>query len=111
MTMVYLKGIYMPFFLQPKSRHKKRAVNLGFISKLASPFPLVYLYLNNIIYGFVSVRYGIRKDILLGEIWHKEGKTKNNFRGNETHLCDNVGLGSVELFIVRLLLCCFYRGQ
>ena len=50
----------------PLFQHKKRAVNLGFISKLASPFPLVlYLYLNNIIYGFVSVRYGIRKDILL----------------------------------------------
>ena len=110
MTMVYLKRIYMPFFLlKPHSRRKKRAVNLGFISKLSSPFPLVYLYLNNIIYGFVSVRYGIRKDILLGEIWHKEGKIESNFR--ETHLCDNAGLGSVELFIVRLLLCCFYRGQ
>ena len=88
---------------------QEEAVNLGFISKLASPFPLVYLYLNNIIYGFVSVRYGIRKDLLVGEVWCREGKTK--VISWKTHLCDNVGLGSVELFIAGLLLCCFYSGQ
>ena len=69
MTMVYIWKEFICYFFQPLSQHKKRAVNLGFISKLASPFPLVYLYLNNIIYGFVSVRYGIRKDLPVGEVW------------------------------------------
>ena len=42
------------------------------------------------------MRYGIRKDLEVGEVWHKEGKTK--VISWKTHLCDNVWSGVSRTF-------------